>query len=60
MRINNSLEKELEKAILVFEKSERNAGDYINFMMVVRKCPAQGSGLMWSQIKEILEKVLAE
>jgi len=47
-----------EAAFTKFENSVRNTEDYMDFMFAVRNAVAQGNGLLWSDLEEIVDKYL--
>jgi len=47
-----------ESAFKKFENSTRNTQDYMDFMLAVRNSVAQGDGLLWSDLEEIVDKYL--
>lgn len=50
--------EQLKKAIEEFRKSDQNKKDYMNLIVVSHRVLKQGSGLLWSDVEEVLEDVL--
>ena len=48
----------LAKAVEYFKDSVQTKDDYMDLFIAVHRSLRQGSGLVWSQIDEILEEVL--
>lgn len=56
--MDKSKENQLRKAVLKFECSKRTVKDYMEFIPVVNSVLRQGSGLVWSQVEEVLKNAL--
>jgi hypothetical protein len=48
----------LEQAITDFKNSSQDVEEYMELFYVFHKCIRPDSGLLWSQIKEIVNKVI--
>ena len=53
-------QEKLKQAIIYFEQQDRGVQDYMELFSVVRYCLAQGDGLLWSHVREVLEEVIGE
>ncbi|HFJ9376725.1 hypothetical protein BACERE00183_04605 [Bacillus cereus] len=50
--------EEFREGIEKFEKSPRNADDYMGLMLSIRKASSFGDGLVYSALKKEIEEVL--
>ena len=50
------MERGLEEAIKDFQNSHQDTDDYMSLFQTVNQVTTQGSGLMWSQVREILDR----
>jgi len=50
--------KKLAEAVRTFKDSEQKPFDYMQLFMVVKSVLKQGSGLLWSDVNEVLQEEL--
>ena len=48
----------LTNAVKSFRDSEQSSEDYMNFIVATVGCFRQGTGLLWSDAREILEEII--
>lgn len=55
--MNNKKEK-IYNAVSVFSKSNQNTEDYIDLAQVIQNITSQGNGLLWSEIRKVVDEAL--
>ncbi|KXY51050.1 hypothetical protein AT268_31600 [Bacillus cereus] len=58
MRSRERKKEEFREGIEKFEKSSRNADDYMELILSIRKASSFGDGLVYPQLKNEIEEVL--
>lgn len=48
----------LEEAIKNFKNSSQNVDEYMELFYVFHRCIKPDSGLVWSQVKEVVDKAI--
>jgi hypothetical protein len=56
----DSKERKFKEALENFIDSSKNTEDYLSFIAVSHSVLQQGSGLLWEDLKQILDEVLSE
>ena len=54
--MKNDKTERMREAIIKFRDSDQEVSDYLYLFMVVSRVTRQGSGLLWSDINEILQE----
>lgn len=55
-----SKQEQFKQAVEKFKNSKQTTNDYLDLIIVSRSVLAQGSGLLWEQIEEILKEVIGK